>query len=625
MIDNSDRDISREILSEITIFNKYARFLPEKNRRESWGEIVTRNMEMHIEKFPALIDEIQNAYRYVYDKKILPSMRSLQFAGKAAKLNPARLYNCSFMIVDDLRCFQESMYLLLSGCGVGFSVQKHHVEQLPDIRKPNPNRRRRYLISDSIVGWSDAIKVLIKSYFGLSSSSIDFDYRDIRSKGSLLITSGGRAPGAKPLRECLTKIQGLLESKNDGDKISPLEAHTIMCYIADAVLSGGIRRAALISLFSMDDNEMLSCKSGNWWELYPERGRSNNTAVVVRSKVGKDDFLNLWEYIKTSGSGEPGIMWTNNPEIGANPCFEISLRDTQCCNLVEIDVSNIESQADLNDRCAAASLIGTLQASYTDFHYLRDSWRINCEKDALLGVSMTGIASMEVFKYDIQEASNIVGLINSRYADKIGIKHAARLTAVKPAGTTSLVLGTSSGIHSWHDNYYWRRMRINKNESIYKYLIDTNPSLIEDDYFNPTITAIIKVPQKAPDNAIIRTESALSLLERVKLITKKWINPGFRSGYNQHNVSCTVSIKPNEWDEVRDWMWENRSVYSGIAVLPYDDHGYKQAPFESCTKEEYDNAIINLKNVNLSDIIEGNDETSLVGEIACGGGSCEIT
>ena len=622
---DSERDVSREILSEITIFNKYARFIPEKNRRESWNEIVTRNMEMHIEKFPSLQDDIRDAYRYVYDKKVLPSMRSLQFAGKAAKINPARLYNCSFMIVDDLRVFQEAMYLLLSGCGVGFSVQKHHVYKLPDIRKPNPNRRRRYVVSDSIVGWSDAIKVLIKSYFGISSSSIDFDYRDIRPKGSLLVTSGGRAPGAKPLRECLTKIQGLLESKSDGDKLSTLEAHTIMCYIADAVLSGGIRRAALISLFSIDDTEMLSCKSGNWWELHPERGRSNNTAVVVRSKVGHDDFIKLWEYIKASGSGEPGIMWTNNPEIGANPCFEISLRDTQCCNLVEIDVSTLESQADFNNRCAAASLIGTLQASYTDFHYLRDSWRINCEKDALLGVSMTGIASMDVFKYDIEEAAGIVGLINARYADKIGIRHAARLTAVKPAGTTSLVLGTSSGIHAWHDKYYWRRMRVNKNESIYSYLLLNNPELLEDDYFNPNTTAIIKVPQKAPDGAILRSESALSLLERVRDVTKRWINPGFRSGYNQHNVSCTVSIKPDEWDDVRDWMWSNRSVYSGIAVLPYDDHGYKQAPFESCTKEEYDAAIVNLKNVDLTKVVESNDETALMGEVACSSGGCEVT
>jgi len=621
---DSEKDVSREILSEITIFNKYARYLPERNRRESWSEIVTRNMEMHIEKFPKLQSEIKSAYRYVYDKKVLPSMRSLQFAGKAAKINPARLYNCSFMAVNDLRAFQEAMFLLLSGCGVGYSVQTHHVEKLPYIRKPNPNRGRRYVIGDSIVGWSDAIKVLMKSYFGQSSSTIEFDFRDIRPKGSLLVTSGGKAPGSKPLRECLAKIQCLLDEKEDGSKLTTLEAHSIMCHIADAVLSGGIRRAALIALFTIDDMEMLSCKSGNWWELKPFLGRANNSAVVVRSRCKKEDFLNLWEYIKSSGSGEPGIMWTNNPEIGANPCMEISLRDMQCCNLTEINVSDIVSQEDLNERVKAATIIGTLQASYTDFHYLRDSWRVNCQKDALLGVSMTGIASMKLFKYNTKEAAEVAMKTNEEFAKAIGINKAARVTTVKPAGTTSLVLGTSSGVHPWHDKYYWRRMRINKNESIYRYLLATNPTLIEDEYFNPTTTSVIKVPQKSPDGAIIRTESALDLLKRVGVMSRDWINPGFRSGYNQHNVSCTVSIKPEEWDEVRDWMWTNRAIYSGIAVLPYDDHGYKQAPFESCTKEEYNEAIIKLKNINLSDIVEIKDDTALMGEVACGGGNCEV-
>ena len=621
---NSDMDISREILSEITIFNKYARFIPEKNRRESWEEIVTRNKEMHLEKFPSLKKEIEDAYSFVYEKKVLPSMRSLQFAGKAAKINPARLYNCSYAAVNDIRIFQEAMFLLLSGCGLGYSVQKHHVAKLPLIRKPNPNRRRRYVISDSIQGWADAVKVLIKSYFGLSSSSIDFDFREIRPKGSLLITSGGKAPGAKPLRECLAKIQGILESKNDGDQLSTIEAHSIMCHIADAVLSGGIRRASLIALFTIDDLDMLSAKTGNWWEINPHFRLANNSAVVVRSRVKKEDFLKLWEYIKSSGAGEPGISWTNNPEMGFNPCHEISLRDTACCNLTEINASNINSQEDLNNRVWAATVIGTLQASYTDFHYLRDSWKTNCEKDALLGVSMTGIASMEVFKYNLEEAAEVAVKTNEEFASRIGINKAARITTIKPAGTTSLVFGTSSGIHAWHDKYYWRRMRINKKESIYSYLLNNNPSLLEDDYFNPNTTAIIKVPQKSPENSILRSESAIDLLNRVKLISEKWITPGFRSGYNQHNVSCTVSIRDNEWDDVAEWMWNNRKIYSGISVLPYDNHSYIQAPFESCSKEDYENAMVNLKNIDLRDVIENNDDTKLIGEVACGGGSCEI-
>ena len=330
---SEDKDLSREILSEITIFNKYSRYLSKEQRRETWEEIVTRNVNMHKEKFPELSRDIDWAYDYVYSKKVLPSMRSLQFAGAAAKVNPARLYNCSFMNVDDIRAFQEAMFLLLSGCGVGYSVQKHHVEKLPEIRKPNPSRHRRYVISDSISGWADAIKVLIKSYFGKYTSTIDFDYSDIRPKGALLVTSGGKAPGPQPLRECLVKIEGILSNKNDGDKLTTLEAHTIMCYIADSVLSGGIRRAALIALFSIDDKSMLSCKAGSWWELHPEYGRANNSAVLVRQLITKDDFDGIWEYMKASGSGEPGIIWTNNAEWGVNPCAEISLKSEQFCNL----------------------------------------------------------------------------------------------------------------------------------------------------------------------------------------------------------------------------------------------------------------------------------------------------
>lgn len=436
----------------------------------------------------------------------------------------------------------------------------------------------------------------------------------------------GVAPGSKPLRECLAKIQGVLESKNDGDQLSTIEAHSIMCHIADAVLSGGIRRASLIALFSIDDEDMLSAKTGSWWETNPHFRLANNSVVVVRSRATKDDFLRLWEYIKKSGAGEPGIFWTNNPEIGVNPCAEISLRNMGFCNLVETNVSDIESQEDLNQRVTAAAIIGTLQASYTDFHYLRDGWKTNAEKDALLGVSMTGIASMNVFKYNIEEAANIVKDVNEKIATIIGINKAARCNAVKPAGTTSLVLGTSSGIHAWHDKFYWRRMRVNKNESMYHYLLKNNPELLEDDFFAPTTTAIIKVPQRAPEGAVLRDEPALSLLERVKRITQEWIMPGFRSGYNQHNVSCTVSVRDDEWDDVAEWMWNNRRFYSGISVLPYNNHSYIQAPFESCTEEEYLSAIKNLKNVDLTKIVENTDFTDLMGEAACSGsGSCEVT
>ena len=618
-------DISTRILSDITVFMKYAKYQPHLNRRETWHELVTRNKEMHQKKYPQLADEIEAAYKYVYDKKVLPSMRSMQFAGRPIEVNPARIYNCAFLPIDDWRAFGEVMFLLLGGTGVGYSVQHDHIEKLPEIRKPKQNRKKRFLIGDSIEGWADAVKVLMKSYFS-GTSSIDFDFSDIRPKGARLITAGGKAPGPGPLRECLVKLQGILDTKEDGEKLTTIEVHDMVCHIADAVLAGGIRRAALICLFSPDDDEMISCKSGAWWELNPQRGRANNSAVLLRSITEKEQFQDIWRRIEASGAGEPGIYFTNNVEWGTNPCCEIALKPFQFCNLCEVNVSDIESQEDLNGRVKAASLIGTLQAGYSDFHYLREVWKRTTEKEALIGVSMTGIGSGVVthWTYSMVEAAEIVKAENERVAKILGINCAARCTTVKPAGTTSLALGTSSGIHAWHNDYYLRRVRVGKNEAIYSYLSMYHPELLEDDKFRPHDTAIITVPQKAPEGAILRTESPFDLLERVKQVTKEWIKPGHRKGNNTHNVSATISIKNDEWDAVGEWMWENRKFYNGLSVLPYDGHTYVQAPFEDCTKEEYDRLMTTLHEVDLSRVVEMEDMTDLAGEAACAGGACEV-
>lgn len=312
-------DISKEILSEITTYMKYARYNSQLQRRETWGELVTRNMEMHIKKYPQLEQEIRENYKYVYNKKILPSMRSMQFAGKPIEISPNRVYNCAYAPIDDWRVFSEIMFLLLGGTGVGYSVQKHHVEQLPEIRKPSSDKTRRFLIGDSIEGWADSISVLMKAYFFGGSKPL-FDFRDIRAKGARLITSGGKAPGPQPLKECLIKIDGILDSKKNGDKLKPIEVHDIVCHIADAVLAGGIRRAALISLFSADDQEMISCKSGDWWEKNPQRGRANNSAALLRHRITKEFFMELWARVQASGAGEPGIYFTNDKDWGTNPC-----------------------------------------------------------------------------------------------------------------------------------------------------------------------------------------------------------------------------------------------------------------------------------------------------------------
>ena len=615
--------ISNEILSDITVFMKYAKYIPELQRRETWEELVTRNKSMHLKKFPALASEIEEAYKLVYDKKILPSMRSMQFAGKPIEISPNRIYNCAYLPIDDLRAFGETMFLLLGGTGVGYSVQKHHVDQLPEIRKPSTKRTKRFLVADSIEGWADAVKALIKSYF-TGTSKIEFDFSDIRPKGARLVTSGGKAPGPQPLKECLLKIEGILDTKENGDKLSPIEVHDTVCHIADAVLAGGIRRAALIALFSADDDEMIACKSGAWWEQNPQRGRANNSAALLRHKLDKDFFLDLWKRVELSGAGEPGIYLTNDKDWGTNPCCEIALRPFQFCNLCEVNVSDIESQEDLNARVKAAAFVGTLQAGYTDFHYLRDVWRRTTEKDALIGVSMTGIGSGVVLGYNMKEAAKVVKEENERVANIIGINKSARTTTVKPAGTTSLTLGTSSGIHAWHNDYYIRRVRVGKNEAMYTHLAIHHPELLEDDFFRPHDTAIICIPQKAPQGAILRTESPFQLLERVKKVHLEWVKPGHRSGNNTHNVSATISLKQEDWELAGEWMWENKAHYNGLSVLPYDGGSYTQAPFTDCTEDEYNEMMKHLTSVDLSKVIEMDDATDQKESLACSGGACEI-
>jgi ribonucleoside-diphosphate reductase alpha chain len=617
-------DISQKILSDITVYMKYAKFIPELNRRETWEELVTRNKEMHQKKYPQIKDQIEEVYQMVYDKKILPSMRSLQFGGKPIEISPNRVYNCAYLPIDHTDAFAETMFLLLGGTGVGFSVQKHHVDKLPEIKKPNPNRTRRYLIGDSIEGWADAIKVLIESYLGTKSSTPVFDFSDIRQKGALLVTSGGKAPGPQPLKDCIHNITKVLDAKQEGEKLTPIETHDIVCHIADAVLAGGIRRAALISLFSADDDEMISCKSGNWWENNPQRGRANNSAVLLRHKVTQEYFMELWKRIELSGAGEPGIYLSNDKDWGTNPCCEIGLRPYQFCNLCEVNASDIESQDDFEKRVRGAAFIGTLQAGYTDFHYLRDVWKRTTEKDALIGVGMTGIGSGVVLGYDMKAAAQAVKEENERVANLIGINKAARTTTVKPSGTSSLVLGTSSGIHAWHNDYYLRRIRVGKNEAIYTYLAINHPELVEDEYFRPHDTAVITIPQMAPEGSILRYESVFQMLERVKKVSQEWVRSGHRGGQNSHNVSATVSIKEDEWELVGDWMWKNRKYYNGLSVLPYNGGTYTQAPFEDCTKEDFERLVNTLKDVDLTKVIELQDNTDLRGEVACAGGACEI-
>ena len=641
-------EIGLETLSNVVVFNKYAKYLPQQKRRETYNEIIVRYLQMMVDKYPDLANDIMHYGNFIFGKKVLPSMRALQFAGPAIQKNEARIYNCCYLPIDDYRAFGEIMFLLLGGTGVGYSVQFKHIEKLPEINKPV--KEQKFLVGDSIEGWADAVKHMIGSYLGFRNTKPRFDFSDIRHKGARLITAGGKAPGPEPLKKCLFELEQILDRKENGERLSSIEVHDMVCHIADAVLAGGIRRAALISLFSADDEQMLTCKFGNWWELNPQRGRANNSAVLVRHRITKEFFLDLWRKIELSNAGEPGIYFTNNPDWGTNPCCEIALRPYQFCNLCEVNVSDVESQQDLNHRVTAAAFFGTLQAGFTDFHYLRPIWKKTTEKDALVGIGMTGIASMEVFKYDLTEAANEAELTNIELCQTLGINRAARITCVKPSGTTSCVLGTASGIHAWHNDYYIRRMQMSKSEDLYKYLNQNHPSLVKDHLLIPN-SAVVEIPIKAPEGSVIRTETAIDTLERVKNVSMKWIKPGHIHGDNTHNVSATISVDKtrmymaydmsdgegsqythihtngylDEWEVVGEWMWKNKEYYNGLSVLPFDGGSYSQAPFEDITEAQYNELVGQLTSIDLTQVIEEDDITNLVDQAACAGGACEIT
>ena len=616
-------DLGRQILSDVVMHSKYFRYRDDLNRRETFNEMVDRRMEMDIRKFPSLENEIRNTYDgFVRTKKVFPSMRSFQFAGKAIETTASRMFNCCYLPVNDVHAFSETMFLLLGGSGVGYSVQEHHVAMLPTIKATK--RPRKYLIQDSIEGWADAVKVLMRGFFE-GNSLPRFDASAIRKKGARLITSGGKAPGPEPLMLCLSHIQAILERVEVGTRLTTIQCHDILCHLAEAVYAGGIRRAAMISFFSPDDMDMLYAKTGDWYDHSPQRSRANNSAVLIRGGVSQATFLKIMHIQSISGSGEPGIYWTDDVEILSNPCSEASLRAFSFCNLSEINCAIIRDQKSFNEAARAAAFIGTLQASYTDFHYLRDVWRERTEEDALIGVGLTGIATDTFLALDFEEAARVVKETNQEFAQLIGTNSAARTTLIKPSGTTSSVLGCSSGVHDWHDRFYVRRIRIGKHEPIWPYLNVWIPDCLVDDVTKPHQQSVLEIPIKAPLDAIIRTDNnALDLLEREKSLYEKWVKPGHDRGTNTHSISITVSYRPEEYDGIIDWMWENQNFYAGISLLPYDGTVYQQMPFESISEEEYRRRLSLLSAIYLESVEENEDATDLSGEAACAGGACSL-
>jgi ribonucleoside-diphosphate reductase alpha chain len=598
-------------LQNYTFVSKYARWLEDKNRRETWKEAVDRVRNMMHTKYSdfGISEEINWAYDIMYKKKVLGSQRALQFGGDPILKRHAKIYNCTSSYCDRLRFFQECFWLLLCGSGTGFSVQKHHVSKLPTLEHEVNEYAVgvKYAIEDSIEGWADALGVLLSSYFSkpveefkmYKNSYVVFDYSQIRQKGTSLSSGVGKAPGFEPLQNGLEKIRALLDHciANGQKKLRPIDAYDIVMHSSDAVLSGGVRRSASLALFSPDDEEMAKAKTGNWYIENPQRARSNNSALLLKNETTLEEFQTLMESVKEFG--EPGFIWSESTEMIFNPCVEIGMWPVdeesgksgwQGCNLSTINCSSVEDEDDFFERCRAAAIIGTLQAGFTKLDYLGEVSQKIFEREALLGVSLTG--TME--KHDLvltekilTKGAKIAVETNKEIAKKININQAARVTCLKPEGTSSSMLGTSSGIHPHHAKRYIRHVQANVLEAPYQHFKKYNPQACDKSAWSANNTdEIIKFPIEVPDGAKLKNQlPAVEMLRVVKETQKNWVNSGKNRAlctqdYLSHNVSNTVTVKPDEWEDVTRYIYDNRKYFAGISLIPQSgDKDYPQAPF----------------------------------------------
>lgn len=608
--------MSSSLLSELVFLRTYSA-VKEDGTKESWEECVERNKNMHLEKFPFLKQDIMflKSYELVKEKKVLPSMRSMQFGGPAIANTNERNFNCSFVGLDSFQSFAEICYLSMCGVGVGFSVTQEFLEKLPVITESKDEEL--FVIPDNKEGWADSIKLL------LSNPSISFDYSLLRPNGAKL-ASGGTASGPEVLQQGHEKIRKILKGAL-GTRLSSLQAHDIACHIGDFVVAGGVRRTALISLFNWWDIDMLKAKQGEWWIENPQRARANNSAHILRKDPqAKYAFEKVMKACFESKAGEPGVAWTNSYAVGGNPCFEISLQHMGFCNLTEVALANCADIEEVMDAVIAATIIGTVQASYTQFNYLRPQWKKNAEDEALLGVSLTGLAQVKLTGKQLQRMAAMAKSINARMSAKIGINPSKRITTVKPSGSASSVLGTSSGIHAAFSDFYVRRVRIEQIHPLTTKLKELIPSLVEVDLFNPSI-AIVSIPVSMKNAVVKKNETAVQFLDRIKHVFDNWIVPGHLEGVNTHNVSATVNYKDGEEQGITEWMWLNRYHYNGISLLPDDGGVYVQAPYEEIDETAY-KAMKSLipESIDFSSISWHAVADERVTTAACEGGLCEL-
>lgn len=607
--------MSMQALQDYVFTSKYSRYVPEKLRRETYEEAVERVIDMHRRHFAAkglqIEDLLEEARQGMCERLVLGSQRAMQFGGDPILRKNARMYNCTTSYCDRPRFFQESLWLLLCGAGVGFSVQTHHIAKLPAITRPH-GEEVVFKVPDTIEGWADSLGVLLSAYFVENQpfpeyfgKFIVYDFSLVRPKGSPISSGMGRAPGSEPLKRSLEVIRKLLDGITEGaeaTKMRSIDAYDILMHASDAVLSGGVRRSACICMFTPDDDLMATAKTGNWFIENPQRARSNNSAMLLRSSTTREQFSTLMKSVKEFG--EPGFVWTDNLEATFNPCVEIGLYPQidgesgfAFCNLCEINMGKVDSPEKFMNSARIAAILGTLQADYTQFDYLSEASERIARREALLGVSMTGMMEHPSIAFDPklqQEAAHLILKTNEEVAKRIGLNPCARATCVKPAGSTSCILGTSSGIHPHHAHRYFRRAQANEDELMVEFYRAQNPHSVEKSVWNPNgtdVTLIFCI--EANSEAVTKGDvNAIQLLECVKTTKYNWIDAGKNVArcaqpWLSHNVSNTINVMDDEWDGVEQYIYDNRDAFAGISLLPEGgDLDYPQAPFCSVPTAE---------------------------------------
>jgi ribonucleoside-diphosphate reductase alpha chain len=611
--------------------SRYSRFLDDKGRRETWEETVDRviNFWKDMQGDKLKDSEFEELRQAILNHEVMPSMRSMWSAGEALKKNHFRGYNCSFKSVDHPRVFDEILFILMAGTGVGFGCEAKDVNKLPIINDTFTKTERVIAIEDSAEGWAKALRKLIADlYLG---NEHEWDYSKIRPEGARLKTMGGRASGPKPLMDLFAFVTETFK-KAAGRKLRPIEVHDIVCKIAEIVVVGGVRRSALISISDLGDPEVRDCKSGRWWETAPHRALANNSAGYEQ-KPSMAVFMDEWTALMKSGSGERGIvsrygLQAMAPErrdadqiVGLNPCAEIALRDGQLCNLTEVVCRENDTHKDLIRKVRLATILGTLQASLTDFKYVRSVWKKNCEEEALLGVSLTGIQDCKILRNPepqlLDDMKCCAIAINKAYAARIGINPATAITTVKPSGTVSQLVDSASGIHGRFAPYYIRRVRQANHDPLTHFLKGEGLPY-EPDVMNPTKTTVFSFPIKSPKGSTLaNNQTAIEQLENWLLFKKYWA---------EHSVSVTVYVKEHEWLDVGAWVYKHFDYVTGISFLPYSEHTYQQAPYEDITEEEYNKLVAAMPEVDFSKLSEYEQEDNTEGAqtLACAAGGCEI-